>query len=259
MEDNDPDMNNKVPLSVAIITKNEQVRLPDCLRSVSFVDDIVIVDSESTDDTVNIAKQFGCRVFVEDWKGDGPQKNSAIAKTKNEWVLVLDADERLTCEAKEEIMAIISSETNADAYSFPRKSIFHGKWIKHGGWWPDRVVRLFKKSKGRYHSITHGQWITTGKQGLAKGSLEHYSFVDYSDMIKRLNNYSSFRANEMFNEKAASSYFKAASHGLFMFFNSFVLKRGFLEGLDGLVIALTTAGVSFFKYAKLVENHKYNK
>ncbi|MCL0071477.1 glycosyltransferase family 2 protein [Thermodesulfovibrionales bacterium] len=135
----------KVPLSIAVITKNEEERLPDCLRSVSFADEIVVVDSKSTDKTVEIAKEFGCRVFVEDWKGYSSQKNSAIDKCKHDWVLVIDADESIPEETKNEIVRIINATANsADAYSFPRKNFFHGKWIRHSGWWPDRVVRLFK-------------------------------------------------------------------------------------------------------------------
>ncbi|MCL0086518.1 glycosyltransferase family 2 protein [Thermodesulfovibrionales bacterium] len=120
--------NNKLTLSVAIITKNEEERLPDCLRSVSFADDIVVVDSKSTDKTVEIAKEFGCRVFVEDWKGCGPQKNSAIDKCKHDWVLVVDADESIPEEAKSEIVRIVNATSNsADTYSFPRKNFLYGK------------------------------------------------------------------------------------------------------------------------------------
>lgn len=140
-------MDRKAQLSVAIITKNEEKRLPDCLKSVSFANDIVVVDSGSTDRTVEITKEFGCRVFVEEWKGYGPQKNSAVKKCKYEWVLIVDADERIPEETGHEIMKILSSSDSADAYSFPRKNFFHNKWIRHCGWWPDRVIRLFKKIK----------------------------------------------------------------------------------------------------------------
>jgi len=249
----------KVPLSVAIITKNEENRLPDCLASVAFAGDIVVVDSGSTDKTVEIAKRCGCRVYVEDWKGDGIQKDSAVSKCKNEWVLVLDADERLSEEAKSDVLRIITSASSADAYSLPRKCYFHGKWIKHGGWWPDRVVRLFRQKKGKYHGITHGVFITTGELQELDSWIDHYSFTDYEDMLKRLNTYSSFRANELFNENVASSYLGAVMHGVSMFFRSFVFKLAFLDGLDGLVIATTKAGGSFFKYAKLVELHKNHR
>lgn len=249
----------KAQLSIAIITKNEEFRLLDCLASVAFADDIVVVDSGSTDKTVEIATNFGCRVYVEDWKGDGRQKDSAVSKCKHEWVLVLDADERLSKEAKNDVLGIITSASSADAYSLPRKCYFHGKWIKNGGWWPDRVVRLFRQSKGKYHGITHGAFVTTGTLQELDSWIDHYSFLDYEDMLKRLNTYSSFRAQELFNENITASYLGAVMHGCAMFFKSFVLKRAFLDGLDGLVIASTKAGGSFFKYAKLAELHKQHK
>lgn len=241
-----------IPLSVAIITKNEERNLPRCLDSVYFADEIVVVDSGSTDATVDIAQAFGCRVYVEDWKGDGPQKNSAIEKCSNDWVLILDADERLCPEAVEEVRQLVT-HGDAAAYSFRRKSIFHGKWIKSGGWWPDRVTRLFRKSRGRYKGITHGVWDTKGTVKKIDACLEHYSFADYADMLRRLNDYSNFCAQEMHRKEIRSSYAKAVSHGVFMFFKSFILKRGIFDGMDGLVISLTKAGGSFFKYAKLAE------
>src|SRR3990172_9092730 len=141
----------KAPISVAVITKNEEARLPDCLRSVSFAPDIVVLDSGSTDGTVEIARGFGARVFVEDWKGFGPQKQSAVSKCNNEWVLLVDADEIIPPMTRDEIVEVLK-KPSADAYSFPRKNFFHGRWIKHAGWWPDRVVRLVCKDRGRFVS-----------------------------------------------------------------------------------------------------------
>jgi glycosyltransferase involved in cell wall biosynthesis len=245
-------MPEDIALSVAIITMNEEANLPACLESVRFAGDIVVVDSGSTDRTVPIAEQFGCRVYVEDWKGDGPQKNSAIEKCLNDWVLVLDADERLSPEGKDKILEVLQSGS-ADAYSFRRKSIFHGRWIRSSGWWPDRVTRLFRKSRGRYIGINHGVWSTEGHVEKTDACIEHYSFTDYADMLKRLNNYSNLGAAELNGRNVRSSYLKAVSHGFFMFFRCFFLKRGFMDGMDGLVISLTKAGGSFFKYAKLLE------
>ena len=240
-------------MSVAIITKNESKRLPDCLRSVAFADDIVVVDSGSTDGTVEMAEEFGCKVYVEAWKGDGPQKQSAVSKCANDWVLVLDADERLTGEARERVIAIVSAPESCDAYSFTRKSIFHGSWVRHGGWWPDRVVRLFRKSKGEYRAITHGRWFTHGSMSRLDVPLEHYSYRDFADLVTRMNDYSTLRANELYDAGARTNPYAAVAHAVFMFFKSYVIGRGFLAGFDGLLIALTKAGGSFLKYAKLVE------
>ncbi len=252
-------MSQDISLSVAIITKNEMKRLPDCLRSVAFVKDIVVVDSGSTDGTVEMAREFGCRVYVEDWKGDGPQKQSAVSKCLNDWVLVLDADERLTPEAQAQAIAIVANPESADAYSFTRKSIFHGRWIGRGGWWPDRVVRLFRRSRGEYRAITHGRWITQGKLMHLDASLEHYSFTGYADLVARMNDYSTLRANELYASGARTNPYAAVAHALFMFFKSYVLGLGFLAGFDGLLIALTKSGGSFLKYAKLVELKRTGK
>ncbi|MEW6215539.1 MAG: glycosyltransferase family 2 protein [Nitrospirota bacterium] len=245
--------NNKIPLSVAIITKNEEERLPDCLKGVSFAEDIVVVDSGSTDRTVEIAKEFGCRVFMEEWKGYGPQKNSAVAKCKHDWVLVIDADERIPEETKNEIVKIINSPDMADVYSFPRKNIFHGRWIKHSGWWPDRVIRLFKRQKGRFESLVHEKWMTRGAIMDLNVYIEHYSFDNYSEMVKKLDEYSTINATELFNKGFKVNTLSPILHGVSMFIKSYILEKGFLEGFDGLIIALSKAGGSFFKYAKLLE------
>lgn len=243
----------KVPLSVAIITKNEEKRLPDCLKSVSFADDIVVLDSGSIDQTVKIANDFGCRVFVEEWKGYGPQKNSAVAKCKYEWVLVIDADERIPEETKREITKIINHPHNVDAYSFPRKNFLHGKWIKRSDWWPDYTIRLFKKSVGQFHFLTHEAWRTRGAVKKAATPIEHFSFSNYSDMFNVLNERTTIMAKELFEAGEKTTVLTAFLHGTGSFLKAYILRRGFLDGFDGLVIALTTAGGSFLKYAKLLE------
>ncbi|HXX58168.1 MAG TPA: glycosyltransferase family 2 protein [Thermodesulfovibrionales bacterium] len=246
-------------LSVAIITKNEEEMLPACLESVSFSDDVVVVDSGSTDKTVEIARAFGCRVFVEAWKGDGPQKNSAIDKCLHEWVLILDADERICDETRHEIERIVASGESADAYSFPRKNLFHGRWIKHSGWWPDRIIRLVRKSRGRYRSITHGIWATTGTLAEARAPIEHHSFSRYSDMLQIMEERSTDMAKELFDAGKRAGAMTPFLHGFVMFLKVYVLKMGFLDGLDGFIIAFTRAGGSFLKYAKLVELQREKK
>lgn len=240
-------------LSVAIITKNEERNLPDCLRSVSFADEIIVVDSRSTDNTVAIARDFGCKVFVEDWKGDGPQKNSAIDKCSHEWVLIVDADERIPAETCAEIRKRIDEDHSADAYSFPRKNYFHGRWIRHCGWWPDSIIRLVKKSKGRYRSITHGIWATSGTLVKTHTPIEHFSFRCYSDMLKIMEGRSTDMAKELFDAGKRVNVFTPFLHGLSMFIQVYIFKLGFLIGFDGFIIASTRAGGSFLKYAKLLE------
>ena len=140
----------KIPLSITIITKNEEENIRQCLQSVSFAGQIVIIDSGSTDSTLQIAAQLGCEVYQEEWRGFGPQKQSAIEKCRHPWILVLDADERIPAGTADIIKKIVTDpDTEAAGFSFPRKNYFQGRWIKHAGWWPDRIVRLFRKEAGR--------------------------------------------------------------------------------------------------------------
>ena len=248
--------NKKLPLSVIIITKNEEERLPHCLKSVNFAEDIVVVDAGSQDRTIEIAKSFGCRVFIEKWKGYGPQKQSALEKTYYKWVLSLDADERIPPETAQIISQVIQAP-KAQAYSFLRKNFFHGKWIKYCGWWPDRVIRLFEKGHGKFEGMVHETWVTEGKIIELNVPIEHYSYENYSQMLKKLDEYSSTRARELYDKGIRVNLLTPFLHGGWMFIRSYFLKLGFLNGLDGFVISFMNAGSSFFKYAKLLELQKY--
>ena len=248
---------DKIPLSVAIITKNEEIKLPDCLKSVSFADDIVVVDSGSSDNTVKIAREFGCRVFVEDWKGYGPQKNSAVGKCMHDWVLIIDADERITVEAKEVIQKVLERPA-ADAYSFKRKNYLHGRWLKHSGSWPDRQIRLANRTKGLFRSVIHEKWVTEGHLIDLNACIEHYAFSNYSDMIETLNEYSTVIARELFASGRRANLLTPFCHGVAMFLKIYLLEKGFLDGLDGLVTALLKGVGIFFKYAKLLELQYYS-
>jgi glycosyltransferase involved in cell wall biosynthesis len=243
----------KISLSVAVITKDEEKNLPACLASVSFADDIVVVDSGSTDGTVGIARDFGCRVFVEDWKGYGPQKNSALAKCRHPWVLVLDADERVPQNTREEIMRTVGTAPEADAFRIKRRNFLHGRWLKHSGYWPDRQIRLVNKDRGSFQNVIHEKWVTSGMVSDLDGYIEHYAFDGYSDMLKTLDDYSTVIAAQLYASGRKAHVLSPPWHGIGMFFKIYLLERGFLDGMDGLVTALAKAGGSFFKYAKLLE------
>lgn len=245
-------MKHKANISVAIITKNEEKRLPDCLKSVSFADEIVIVDSGSSDRTIEIAKEFRCRVFEEKWKGFGRQKNSAIQKCLNEWVIILDADERVPPETRDLIFHTLQ-KPDASAYSFKMKHFLGRRWIKHGGNWPDWHIRLVNRNKGEFHGEIHEKWRTSGTIAKIDACIEHYGFPDYSDMLRTMNEYSTIAAKELFLSGKKVNIFTPIAHCIPMFFKIYILKKGFLEGLDGLVLALLKSGGSFFKYAKLLE------
>lgn len=185
-------MTEKIPLSVAIITKNEGENLRECLKSVEFAAQVVVVDSDSTDETVQIASQFGCEVFIESWQGFGPQKQSAIDKCRYPWVLILDADERIPAGKTSVIKNIILNPSNTAAgYSFPRKNYFQGYWIKHMGWWPDRIVRLFRKDLARMTpDRVHESILVNGPVEPLDVPIEHYTESHFSKILDKINQYS---------------------------------------------------------------------
>jgi glycosyltransferase involved in cell wall biosynthesis len=248
---------NKIPLSVAVITKNEEKNLSRCLESVPFAAEIVILDSGSTDRTEQIARQFHARWFVETWKGYGPQKNSALLKCTHDWVLVLDADERIPSETAESITRVLSRNDTADAYVFKRKNFFHDKWIKYADWWPDEVTRLLKRSSGRYERVTHESWVTSGKTEKLGCVIEHFSYGSYFDMFRALNGYSTQLAEQMHSEGKKAGIADAFFHSFWMFLRNYFLRMGFMAGFDGFMVSFTKAVGTFLKYAKLYELEKF--
>lgn len=245
----------KLPISVVIITKNEEENIADCLKSVSFAEEVIVIDSESTDNTVEIAKSLGAKVFIEKWKGYGRQKQSGVEKTKNKWILSIDADERIPPETVEVLFSLFNPypEEGITAFSFCRKNILHGKWMKCCGWWPDRVVRLFDKTAGKFEGMVHEKWvISRGKVRHLDAVIMHYH-SGYFEILQKMNNYSSISAKEMFKKGLKAPLWKPFFHGMWMFFRSYFLKKGFLYGFDGFIISFCNGLGRFFKYAKLRE------
>lgn len=248
---------NKIPVSVAIITKNEETDLPGCLKSVSFAAEVVIVDCGSVDRTAEIARQFGAGFFVEAWKGYGPQKNSALKKCSYDWVLTLDADERVPPETGVKIGELISGGGDCEGYSFRRKNLFHGKWISATDWWPDEVTRLFKKSRGRFEGLTHERLVVEGVTKRLKCCIEHFSYNSYSELFRKLDDYSTEQASQMFSAGKRAGPADAVLRGAWMFFRNYFIKLGFTCGFDGFVISFSKGIGTFLKYAKLHELRKF--
>lgn len=242
-------------VSVAIITRDEEERLPDCLKSASFADEIVVVDSGSQDKTVSIARAFGCKVVSEKWRGYARQKQFAVDNCSNDWVLILDADERIPGETAEKIGVILDDpEQEFSAYSFLRKNYFHNRWIRHCGWWPDRVVRLVDRTQGRLsEQLVHERWISNGAVKELDVAIEHYSFRSYSDLIHKMETYSTLAAKEILEKGVRAAWWSPITHGLWMFVRTYILELGLLEGFDGLIISVLNGGGSFLKYAKARE------
>ncbi len=248
-----------MPFSIAIIAQDEEDRLTRCLESVTFAEEVLVVDSGSNDNTVDIARSFGCRVLFEPWRGYAKQKQFAVDNCQNEWVLILDADERIPADTKHTIMEIIAHpEQEIAAYSFNRKNFFHNRWIRYCGWWPDRIVRLVDRRRGRFSDhLVHESWISDDPVKELDISIEHYSFRNYSDLIHKLETYSSLAAQEMLSNGKRAGPLAPLSHGSWMFLRTFILELGVLEGFDGFIISVLNAGGSFMKYAKLRETIVY--
>jgi glycosyltransferase involved in cell wall biosynthesis len=248
-----------IPASVCIIARDEEARIGRCLDSVSGFDEIIfILDSASSDRTGEIARAKGCRVFVEDWKGFGRQKQSTVDKARNNWVLLLDSDEKLPPETKKEISRVLRDPGHIRAFAFPRKNFLHGRWMRHADFWPDWQIRLVDRRYGRLSSeAVHERWaLDAGHQAKRLSApIEHYSFNNYSDMLNTMNRYSSLIAEDLFRNGKSKNVHALGPvfHAGWMFFRIYFVKRGFLDGFDGFVTALLKAAGSFFKYAKLLE------
>ncbi len=248
-------MDEKIPLSVSIITKNEAANLTGCLESVAFAGQVVVVDSGSDDGTPEIARGFGCDVFIEDWKGFGRQKQAAIDRCREPWVLVLDADERIPPETQAAIRGVVSSGGEAaQGYSFPRKNFFQGRWVRHMGWWPDRITRLFRRGMGRMTDVPVHEAVEGDGGVVPLGSpIEHFTESRLSEILKKIDRYSTLAAEEAFREGRRSSVWGALARAELTFIQNYVLRLGFLDGSQGLVLSVTDAVNKFFKYAKLSE------
>lgn len=248
-------------LAAVIITKNEERNIIRCLESVKFCDEVIVVDSESTDQTVFLAKQLNAKVSVVPWKGYVNQRNFANTLTKADWVLSIDADEEVTPELREEILNSIASPNSADAYSLPRKTLHSGRWIRWGGWYPNRLVRLFKKDRGEWVGAElHEYWKAIGPVGELKADLIHYSFADIFDQVHRNNRYSSLGALTLRKSGRPFSSVRLITKPISKFFETYLLKLGFLDGYRGFIISVSAAYSVFLKWAKLWElNHNENR
>lgn len=246
---------SSIGLSVIVITKNEARHIAECLRSVAFADERIVVDSGSTDDTREIAAAAGARVVSRpDWAGFGVQKNRALALARGRWVLSLDADERSTPELAAEIEAVVASveEKAAAGYELDRLSSFCGQWMHHGDWYPDRVVRLFRRGSGTFSDdLVHERLILQGSVGRLRGKLLHETMRDLDDALEKMNRYSTGRALDQRRQGRRGGLLPALGHGAWAFVRCYGLRRGFLDGRLGLVLALYVAEGTYYRYLKL--------
>ena len=239
-------------LGVALITKNAAAHLADCLHAVAFADRIVVLDSGSSDDTLSIATAHGAHVERSaDWPGFGPQKNRALALLDTDWILALDADEVVSPALVAAIRATVAGDSG-NVYTLRRHSNFCGTWVRHSGWYPDDVPRLFKRGSARYSDdLVHERLLFDGPAPILDGELLHYSYDNYEQVLAKINQYSTAGAQQRLARGKSSGVAKAALRGSWAFFRTYVLKRGFLDGGAGFAIAVMNAETTYYRFLKL--------
>ena len=247
-------MSSAATLCAIVITRNEAHNLDDCLASLQgWVDEIVVVDSHSSDDTVAIAQRHGAKVSQpEGWPGFGPQKNRALDLATSDWVLSIDADERVSPALAQEIRHALLSEQASAAYEIPRLSWYCGKFIRHAGWRPDHVLRLFPRLHGRFsNDLVHERVVTALPCKQLHNDLLHYSYRDFSQVLAKVDAYSSASAKQALARGKRATVGSAVGHGAWAFFRTYVLRAGFLDGGHGLALAISNAETSYYKYLKI--------
>ena len=242
-------------ISACVLAYNEEDKIEEALRSVSWADEIVVADSFSADRTVEIARRLGARVEQIPFDGFGKLRNEAVARCAHEWILSLDADERCTPEARDEILATIARPDAADAYLVPRRNFFLGRWIRHSGWYPDyRQPQLFRKGRLRYlEDPVHERYEVEGRLGRLESAILQFPFRDLAQSVDKWHRYSTLGAQRLEKRGVRGSFGAGLRHGLWAFLRIYVLRRGFLDGWAGFAIAFGYFEQTFYKYAKLAE------
>jgi glycosyltransferase involved in cell wall biosynthesis len=239
-------------ISCVIITYNESKKIRRCLQSVCWADEIVVVDSYSTDDTKRIASEFTDKIYDLKWEGFGPTKEFAKNQATGEWVLSVDADEVVSEKLRDEIDKIVESEDSLDGYFIPRRSNFLGRWIKHGGWYPNLILRLFRKNKGNFTKrLVHEEVRVSGRIGHLKNEFLHYTDPDFDHYLKKLNQYTSLDALQLYKQGRKAKLLDILFRPLVTFVKMYFFKKGFLDGVPGLILAISSAFHVFSKYVKL--------
>jgi glycosyltransferase involved in cell wall biosynthesis len=246
----------KIPLSLVIITLNEERNIERCIRSVPFASEVLIVDTKSQDRTCEIAKSLGARVLQKDWLGYGPQKKFATDQAQNDWILSLDADEVLSPELAAEILRDFPNLDPETGYEMPRKSFHLGRWIGYGGWHPDYQLRLYNRRHNNWPESRIHERIQAQKTSRCQGPILHYVFSSLSHQVITNDRYSSLLAEKDFESGRRFSFFKLLLKPWSKFIECYFLKLGFLDGLPGFIIAVSAGYSIFLRWAKIWELQK---
>ncbi len=239
-------------LTVVVVAKNEARNIADCVASAAFAGVVLVLDSGSTDATVALARSAGAHVVETDWPGYGPQVARGFALAQTDWVLSLDADERITPALRDEIVRAIERGAHA-GYRLPRLSEFCGRFIRHAGWRPDRTLRLGRRAASGFTGhFLHAHMTVDGPVGDLRESLVHYSYPDIGDVLEKLDRYSSGHARDMLSQGRSAGVWTAVAHGIAAFVRTYVLRLGCLDGSHGLMLAVYNAEYAYYKYIKLM-------
>jgi glycosyltransferase involved in cell wall biosynthesis len=241
-------------LTVTVITYNEASSIGEALESVSWADEIIVLDSHSTDDTAAIARRYTPHVEVLDWLGYGPQKNIAADRASHDWILSIDADERITPELAREIRAVLQAGPGAHGYRIPRVSFYLGRWIRTTDWYPDLHLRLYDRRAGRWSDRRiHESVSVDGRVDDLRGEMLHYPYRNISEHLTKIDRYTTLAAEQWAAEGRRVTALQAFIFPRLAFFRNYVLRRGFLDGQTGLLVSLLNSYYVFLKYAKLLE------
>jgi glycosyltransferase involved in cell wall biosynthesis len=245
-------------LSVMVLTKNEERNIVDCLESVRWADEIVVIDSGSTDRTVELARRYTNNVFDVEWQGYGATRNLALRKATGDWVLWLDADERAMPELGEEIRRIVAGNPeNVAGYRVARRAYFLGRWIRHCGWYPSRVVRLFRREKARFtETSVHERLLLDGPTRDADHDLLHFTDPDLHHYLTKFNRYTSLAADDLAAAGRRFGITDIIVRPAFTFLKMYVFRLGLLDGVPGLILCILSSAYVFTKYAKLWERQR---
>jgi glycosyltransferase involved in cell wall biosynthesis len=248
----------KTPLSVVVITKNEESRIRECLESVSWASEIIVLDDSSTDKTVEIAKEFTPRVYSRAMDIEGKHRNYAYALASHEWILSLDADERVTPELRDEIQALLSSGPTCNGYAIPRKNYVGQYWARYGGMYPSAQLRLFRKDKFKYDELAevHPQAYMPDPRGTLKSDMLHYTYRDFTDAIAKLDRQTDLEARKWFREKRKVGVFGTIRKTIDRFSRAYFKKQGYKDGVVGLFLAVNSGMYQFLTFAKYWEMKK---
>jgi glycosyltransferase involved in cell wall biosynthesis len=248
------EMVDKLPISVYVLTFNNRRTIERCLKSLHWAEELVIVDSGSTDGTYEICQCYTDKLYRKEFQGHRDQYQYAADLTTREWIMFVDADEEVPSELVEEIGRMLKSrDEDVDGFFVYRRTYYLGRWIRYGGWYPDGEIRLYRRDKGRWEGGLHAKIVVVGKVSILKNKYLHYTYRDISDQIQTIDKYSRIAAEDMAQRGEKFSFFKLFFHPPFRFIKEYLLKSGFRDGLPGLIIVVSTMFYVFIKYAKLWE------